>query len=91
MCVETDIIGALVVASWSLRSCGRLMSAGVSERLSPEGAVEIRLRVRAGAFLPVRYLAINYAAAQGGGPELLKTKLSLYGMALPISKVLMVK
>ena len=49
------------------------------------------------AFLPVRYLsgypvvAINYAAAQGGGPELLKTKLSLYGMALLISKVLMVK
>ena len=73
------------------------MSAGVSEWLLLEGAGEIRLRARAGAFLPVRYLsgypvvAINYAAAQGGGPELLKTKLSLYGMALLISKVLMVK
>ena len=73
------------------------MSAGVSERLSPEGAVEIRLRAHAGAFLPVRYLsgypvvAINYAAAHGGGPELLKTKCSRCSLVLLISEVLMVK
>ena len=69
------------------------MSAGVFERLSPEGAVEIRLRARAGAFLPVRYLsgnmvvAIIYAAAQGGRPELLKAEFSIYSMVLLISKV----
>ncbi len=73
------------------------MSAGVSERLSPEGAVESRLRAHAGAFLPVRYLsgypvvAINYAAAHGDGPELLKAKFSRYSMVLLISEVLMVK
>ena len=73
------------------------MSAGVSERLLLEGALEIRLRARAGAFLPVRCLsgypvvAVIYAAAQGGGLELLKTKFSRYSMVLLTSKGLMAK
>ncbi len=35
------------------------MSAGVSERLLLEGAVEIRLRAHAGAFLPVGPLFVT--------------------------------
>ena len=40
----------------------KLMSAGVSERLLLEGAVEIRLRAHAGAFLPARSLFVTQSS-----------------------------